>query len=590
MGVEKKWFIKNKKADIKAIASNYGVSELICRLIVNRDIITEDEMNLFINPKLTNMHNAKNMKDLEKSVEILIEKIKTNQKIRIVGDFDVDGILSTYSLFRALKECGADVDYDIPDRIKDGYGINANIVETAKKQGIDTIITCDNGIAAIEPIEYAKKLEMTIIVTDHHDVPFIEDEIGNRTFITPNANAIVNPKQKDCNYSFSGLCGAGVVFKIIGELYKRLGIAEEELYDLIEFTAIATVCDVVDLVDENRIIVKHGLERLNHTSNKGLKALMKATGIEDKRISTYHLGFILGPCLNASGRLESAKKGLQLLLSENDEEAKELAEELVALNDERKKLTLEGVEKSIQIIETTELKSDKVYVIYIPEIHESIAGIVAGRIKEKYNKPTIILTKVENGAKGSARSIEGFNIFEELLKCKDLLSRFGGHPMAAGLSVEIEKIEILRRRLNENCLLTDEDFVPKITLDAVLPFNNISYDLVDELKMLEPFGKGNSKPIFGEKEIRILKGNILGQNQNVLKLKLLSKHGTFMDGIYFGDIEEFEQIIAQKYGHEELQNLYQGKNKEISVDIAFLPSINEYRGNKNLQVLIENFR
>lgn len=586
----KKWFIKNKKADYKKMSQKFGISEIICKLLVNRDIIEDDLINSFVNSDFQNLHNPRNMKDIQKAVEIIKSKIKSKKKIRIIGDYDVDGVISSYVLYQALKKCGADIDYEIPDRIKDGYGININIIEKSKKEGIDTIITCDNGISAIEPIKYAKELDMTVIVTDHHDIPFIEDEEGNRTFIRSEADAIVNPKQKECEYKFKSLCGAGVAFKLIQVLFEEMEINKEECYKLIEFVAIATVCDVVDLLDENRIFVKYGLEMINNTNNIGLKALIKETGIENKKISAYYLGFIIGPCINASGRLDNAKKGLKLLITDNIEEANMLAKELFELNQERKDMTLRGVEKAIELVETTHIKKDKIFVIYIPDVHESLAGIVAGRIRERYNAPTIILTQSEDGAKGSGRSIESYNMFEELLKCKDLLSKFGGHPMAAGLSLEVDNVEPLRKRLNEITELTEEDLIPKINLDMQLPLDYINYNLIYDLEKLEPFGKGNNKPLFGEKNIKVLKGNVLGQNKNVLKLKLLSKNGNYIDGIYFGDIEEFEKIVIEKYGVDELEKLYQGSNNDIHLDMAFNPGINQYMGNTSIQLIIENFR
>lgn len=586
----KKWLIKNKKFDYETMANKYKINPVITKLLVNRDIIEDDLVNAFINPSLENLHNPKELKDLEKAVEIIKIKIKDKNKIRIIGDYDVDGVISSFILVKALRRCGADVDYEIPDRIKDGYGINIDIIDKAKEDNIDTIITCDNGISAIEPINYAKDLGMTVIVTDHHDIPFVEDEEGTRTYVSSKADAIINPKQIECNYKFENLCGAGVAFKFIQVLYQELEIDIEESYDLIEFVAIATVCDVVDLIDENRILVKYGLECINNTDNLGLKSLIKETGIENKTISTYHLGFVIGPCINASGRLDTAKKGLKLLLTDDLEKATALAKELYDLNVERKEMTYEGVDKAIELVENTEIKKHKIFVIYIPEIHESLAGIIAGRIREKYNVPTIILTKSEEGVKGSGRSIECYNMFEELLKCKDLLTKFGGHPMAAGLSLEESNIELLREKLNEVTELTDDDLIPTVNLDMRLPLDYINHNFISDLEKLEPFGKGNRKPLFGEKNIKIVKGNLIGKNKNVLKLKLLSSNGKLKEGIYFGSIEEFEEVVNKKYGSDELNNLYNGINTDISLDIAFYPNINKYNGNSNIQITIQNFR
>lgn len=585
----KKWFIRNRKTNYKEIAKNFGISEIVSKLLVNRDIIEENSIKSFINPCLENFHNPREMKDLVKGVNIIKGKIEQENKIMVVGDYDVDGVISLFELYTALKKCGADVVYEIPHRINDGYGINPGIIDSAYNAGVDTIITCDNGIAAIEAIKHGKQLGLTIIVTDHHDIPFLEKENGMREIIRSEADAIINPKQGECNYKFKALCGAGVAFKFIQVLYEEMGIGKNEAYKLIEYAAIATVCDVVDLVDENRIIVKNGLKLLNKTSNLGLKELMKAAGIENKELSVYHLGFVIGPSINASGRLDSAKKGVELLLSDNQQEAVALAKELHELNIQRKDITQQGVERAIEYIEFNKMSNDKVLVVYTPETHESIAGIVAGRIREKYNLPTIVLTKAKEGVKGSGRSIEGYNMFEELNKCKELLGRFGGHPMAAGLSLEEDNIEPLRKKLNEVTTLTEEDIVPKIYLDMQLPLEKINYDLIKDIGTLEPFGKGNSKPVFGEKQVTVVKAAILGQNKNVLKLNIMLKNGIYMDGIYFGNIEEFEELVTDKYGSYELDRLYNG-NARIKLDMAFYPGINEYNGRVSLQVVVENFR
>lgn len=585
-----RWFIKNKKMDYKRMAQKYGITELMSRLIVNRDITKDEVIKSYINPELNMLHNPREMKDMNKASEILIDKIKGKKKIRIIGDYDVDGVISVYILYSALKTCNADVDYEIPDRIKDGYGVNVNIINKAKEDGVDTILTCDNGISAIEPIKAAKELGMTVIVTDHHDIPFIEDEKGNRTFIRSEADAILNPKQEDCKYKFKYLCGAGVAFKLVQVLYEELGIEQEEAFRFIEFLAIATVCDVVDLIDENRVFVKKGLEKINKTTNIGLQELLTECEIQDKKIGVYHLGFIIGPCINASGRLDNAKKGVRLLLSEDEQEAVFLAKELVKLNEDRKEMTQNGVEDAIEIVENSEIKNDKVFVIYLPHIHESLAGIIAGRIREKYNVPTLVLTKSEDGAKGSGRSIEEYNMFEELVKCKDLLEKFGGHPMAAGFSLKEENIDEFRKRLNSVTTLSEEDLLRKVTIDTVLPLDSITFELIHDLERLEPFGKANSKPLFGEKDVNVIKASILGKNRNVLKLRLKTKNGKFIDSIYFGDIEEFENTIINKYGKEELLKLYDGIYNDVKVDLVFYPDINEYNGNVSIQIVIQNYR
>lgn len=584
-----KWLLRNRKVDLKAMSDKYKISQLLCKLMVNRDITDDNIINSYINPVYENLHSPKTMKDIALAVNIIKRKIQENKKIRIIGDYDVDGIISVFILYTALKECGANVDYEIPDRIKDGYGINENIVKTAYDEDIDTIITCDNGISAIDQIQYAKNLGLTVIVTDHHDVPFVEEN-GVRTFISSQADAIINPKQIECEYEFKSICGAGVAFKLMEVLYEELGINKEECYKLIEFVAIATVCDVVDLIDENRIFVKNGLNMLNNTTNIGIKALKKASGLEDKEITAYHLGFVIGPCLNASGRLDSAKKGLELLLMENYEEAENLAQEIVDLNDARKKMTKEGVDRAINIIDSTEIANDKILVVYIPDIHESLAGIVAGRVKEKYNKPTIILTKSEEGVKGSARSIEEYNMFEGLLACKELLDKFGGHPMAAGLSLQEDKVDELRKELNNKCKLTDEDLTRKIMIDASLPLEYLNINLIKELDVLEPFGKGNAKPVFGVRDAKVTKAMLLGKDKNILKLRLLTNNNLTIDAMIFNDLENFENKVIEKYGNEGLDNLYNKFNNNISMDFTFYPSINEWNGNKSIQIIVNGIR
>nr|WP_288523574.1 single-stranded-DNA-specific exonuclease RecJ [uncultured Romboutsia sp.] len=584
-----KWLLRNRKVDLKAMSEKYKISQLLCKLMVNRDIIDENIINSYINPVYKYLHSPKTMKDVVIAVDIIKRKIQENKKIRIIGDYDVDGIISVFILYTALKKCGANVDYEIPDRIKDGYGINENIVKVAYDEGVDTIITCDNGISAIDQIQYAKDLGLTVIVTDHHDVPFIEED-GVRTFLSSQADAIINPKQIECEYKFKSICGAGVAFKLMEALYEEIGMDKEECYKLIEFVAIATVCDVVDLIDENRIFVKNGLEMLNNSKNIGINALKKACGLEDKEITAYHLGFVIGPCLNASGRLDSAKKGLELLLMEDDEEAKNLAQEIVDLNDARKNMTKEGVDRAINIIDSTDINNDKILVVYIPDIHESLAGIVAGRVKEKYNKPTIILTKSEEGVKGSARSIEEYNMFEGLLACKELLDKFGGHPMAAGLSLQEDKVDELRIALNNKCELTDEDLTRKIMIDSSLPLEYLNLHLIEELNVLEPFGKGNSKPVFGVRDAKITKAMLLGKDKNVLKLKLLTNNNITIDAMIFNDLENFESKIIEKYGNEGLDNLYNKSNNNIPMDFTFYPSINEWNGNKSIQIVVNGIR
>ena len=582
-----KWFIRNKKYDYKEIASEFEISEIVAKLLINRDIYEKKDIELFLNPQFDRLNSAELMKDLLKASDIIIQKIKDKKRIRIVGDFDVDGIMSVYILYKGLKSFGAEVDYIIPDRVIDGYGININIVNNAKEEGIDTIITCDNGIAAINQIKHAKELGMTVIVTDHHDIPYTEEN-NTKVYLSTDADAIINPKQLDCKYPFKSLCGAGVVYRFIRYLSDRLNLNKKDEY--LEFVAIATICDVVDLVGENRIIVRKGLEALNSTKNIGLKALIDMCGVLNKEIGVYHVGFILGPTINASGRLDTALYALELLLTEDMQLAYEMAKNLRDLNDDRRKMTIDGVDKVIDQIEAKKMQKSKVLVVYEPDIHESIAGIIAGRIKDKYNMPTIVLTKGIEGVKGSARSIEEYNMFEELSKCKDLLNRFGGHSMAAGLSLDEDNIDELRSRLNQYTILTEEDLIPKIYIDMQLPFEYINYKLINEIKILEPYGKGNSKPLFGEKNIRIKKGSLLGAKKNVLKLSLISSRGQRMEGIIFNDIQSCLEDVKSKYGEVQLNNMLNGIENNILVDILYYPEVNEYNGNVSLQVIIKNYR
>ncbi|AFS78746.1 single-stranded-DNA-specific exonuclease RecJ [Gottschalkia acidurici 9a] len=577
-----KWLLRNVKADYKKISNTLGVSELICRIMLNRNISGFELMDSFINPSMDKFHNPRLMKDIELGVSIMKKAIENNLKIRICGDYDQDGNSSVLTLYNGLKRCGANVDYVIPHRVIDGYGINERIVENANKDGIDVIITCDNGISAIDSVKLAKDLGMKVIITDHHDVPNT----------LPEADAVINPKRVDCNYPFKELCGAGVALKFIQVLYEEMNVPIEESYNLLEFVAMATVCDVVDLVDENRIIVKEGLKRINETKNIGIRALIKATGLEGKTITTYSLGFVIGPCINASGRLDSADIAVELFLTDSQEKAEEYANKLHKLNEERKSMTIEGVDKVIQKIEESNIIKDKIIVAYEPSIHESIAGIIAGRIKDKYNKPTIIITdSTEEGiSKASARSIEEYNMIEAIAKCKELLNKFGGHPMAAGFSLNSSNIDKLRYELNGTTTLTEDDLLPKLYIDAHVPINVASIKLAEELNMLEPFGKGNHKPIFADKGIIVKKIDILGRDYKIIKMSLQNKKGRIVTGVYFGDIELMQKYIINKYGEEELNRAFNGQANNVELDITYLPSINEYNGNRYLQVVIQDYR
>lgn len=568
-----KWMVLAKKADFYGIGRKFGVDPVIARVIRNRERISEEEIEQYLHGGMNQIYSFQLMKGMEKALELLLEKIGEKKKIRIIGDYDIDGVCSTYILLIGLKKAGAIVDIDIPDRIKDGYGISKELIDLAYQAGTDTIITCDNGISAIEQVAYAKSLGMTVIVTDHHEIPYEEQEDGNiKTILLP-ADAIINPKQEGCQYPFKGICGAMVAYKLICGLYEKKGFPKEAQEEFIEFAAIATVGDVMDLQDENRIVVKEGLRRMKNTKNYGLRALIRVNHLEEAELTGYHIGFVLGPCINASGRLSTAKKALNLLLCKDEKKAQELAEELKALNDSRKEMTQKGVEQAEKLVETTELKEDRVLVIYLPDCHESLAGIIAGRIRETYNKPVIVLTKGKDGVKGSGRSIETYHMFKELVKCKDLLSKFGGHPMAAGLSLPEENIEAFRRALNKKCTLTQEDMMKKVLIDVPMPISYVTLPLIRQLSLLEPFGKGNNKPVFAEKNIKITQCRIFGKNKNVVKMKLYDKNGICMDGVWFGDGEAFVNEIQEK--------------KRWS--IAYYPSINTYNGRESIEIIVQNY-
>lgn len=565
----KKWVVYNKRADFKKIGNDFGIDQVIARIIRNRDIIEEKDVDKFLNGDLNQLYSPHQMKDMDKAVLLLQEKIQQKKPIRIIGDYDIDGVQATYILLKGLKRAGAIATAAIPDRMKDGYGVNENLITQAKTDGADTIITCDNGIAAIDAINYGKELGMTVIVTDHHDIPYIEEN-EQRTYLESKADAIVNPKQKECEYPFKGICGAVVAWKLVLALYEAMDIPAEEGMEFLENAAFATVGDVMDLRDENRIIVKYGLEQMRHTKNRGLHALMMQKNIEPERLSAYHLGFVLGPCLNASGRLDTAKRSLALLLEQDAAKAVELAAELADLNEERKNMTTKGIEEAkIQILNNG-WEQDKVMVVYLPNLHESLAGIVAGRIREQYYKPVFVLTKSEEGVKGSGRSIDTYSMYEELCKCREMLTKFGGHPMAAGVSMEEASVDKFRRLLNENCTLGEEDFVEKVHIDVPMPMGYVSQRLISQFKVLEPFGKGNTKPLFADRNIQVLESRVLGKNQNVLKLKLADVQGMHYTGIYFGEAAKMQEELRSK--------------SEIAV--LYYPEVNSYMGREEIQYVI----
>ena len=567
-----KWMVYNKKADFQKIGSEFGIDPVIARLIRNRDIQDMKEIRSYLYGTLAEIPSPWKMKDMERAVQILQKKIAQKKKIRIIGDYDIDGVTATCILLKGLKRLNANVDTYIPDRVKDGYGMHEQLIDKALEDGIDTILTCDNGIAAAAEIEYAKKEGLTVIVTDHHDIPFRDTEDG-RIWIIPKADAVVNPKQNDCLYPNKNICGAVVAWKLIWALYERLGIDSDEIWDFLELAAIATVGDVMDLQGENRIIVKEGLKKLSSTSFEGLKALICVNNLEGAEITAYHVGFVIGPCINASGRLDTAARSLELLLADNMEDAMKLADDLYDLNQSRKAMTEQGKEQAIQSIEENNLGKDRVLVVYLPDCHESLAGIIAGRIREAYNKPVFVLTKGADGVKGSGRSIEAYSMYEELVKCSDLLTQFGGHPMAAGLSMEEKNVELFRRRLNDNCTLTEQELIPKIMIDVPMPISYLSKKLTEQLKVLEPFGKGNSKPLFAQKNLRAVGIRVLGRNRNVAKMLLIDENGIKMDAVYFGEAQEFVDFVQ---AHD-------------TISVTYYPEINVFQGRENLQVVIKNY-
>ena len=560
-----------KRADFKGIGERFGIDQVTARIIRNRDVIGEKAIEKYLHGSRKDFYSPWLLKDMEKAVAILQEKIENRNRIRIIGDYDIDGVMSTYILLESLRGLGCDVDMMIPNRITDGYGINEHLIEQAWQEGRDTIITCDNGIAAVTQIRKAKDLGMTVIVTDHHEVPF-EDLEGGRKEILPPADAIVNPKQKACSYPFAGLCGAVVAMKVMEALYEKMAPEVDLVDKMLPFAGIATIGDVMDLQDENRILVKEGLQRLHHTTNLGLQELIRVNNLEPENISPYHIGFILGPCLNASGRLDTAKRALQLLLADSREEAAVLAGDLKNLNESRKEMTAQGLEKAIKQVESTSMMEDTVLVVFLPECHESLAGIIAGRLRERYHKPSFVLTRGEEGVKGSGRSIESYSMYEKLCECKEYLTKFGGHPMAAGLSLEEENVERFRRKLNEQSGLTEEDLVEKVTIDVPMPIHYIRKDLVQELSLLEPFGKGNEKPLFAQKNLWVSQMRVFGKNRNVVKMRLTDENGYPMDGVYFGNGDEFAE---------------EGRGKR-KISIVYYPDINMYQGRESLQVIIRH--
>ena len=583
--MKEKWFLQTKRADFNHIYEKFHISPVIARIIRNRDVIGDEDIYNYLNGDLEKISSPWLFKDMDKAVDILRIKISHESKIRIICDYDVDGITSGYILFRSLKKLGANIDLVVPHRIEDGYGINEKLIKNAYDSGIDTILTCDNGISAYNQVEYAKSLGMNIIITDHHEVPFEETD-GKREYIVPNADAVVNHKQADCPYPFKELCGAMVAYQLISALFETEGIGKNELYKLLPYAAIATVCDVVDLKGENRIIVKQGIKKLKDCNDIGINALINACKLDKNNLSSYQFGFVIGPCLNASGRLDTAKRATELLDCIDTQKAEVLAKELVELNAESKDMTNEGAMTAIEMAQDMD---EKVLVLYLKDCHESIAGIIAGRVREKYNKPTFVLTDAEQGVKGSGRSIEEYDMYSELTKVKSLLTKFGGHKMAAGISLEEKNIDLFRKMLNENCNLTEEDLYLKVWIDIALPLEYITMDFVNQLEVIKPYGKGNEKPVFAEKNLKIISLQILGKSGNVIKMVVENQNHYRMTAVKFNSAVDFMAFLSEKFGEEEVNKALQGQKNNLKIMATYYPEINEYNGRINLQIIIDRF-
>lgn len=579
----------NKGADFKGIGNKFHIDPVTARIIRNREVIGDEEIHSFLAGTLQELPDVHLMQDLDLLVELLDQKINEKAKIRIIGDYDIDGVMSSYILYRALTRCGAQVDVAIPNRITDGYGLNRNLITEALECGVDTILTCDNGIAAIEEIAYAKEAGMTVLVTDHHEIPF-KDVDGERIYMRSEADAIVNPHQKTCTFPYKDLCGAGVAWAVIVALYEKNNIEQREVEDLLEFVAFATVGDIMSLTGLNRILVKEGLKRIHHTTNIGMRALVSQCGLLPEQIDTYHFGFVLGPCINAAGRLDTARRALRLFISESPEEAAEIADELVVLNEERKEMTRQGVEEAKQLVEEGGYEKDPVLILYLPDVHESIAGIIAGRIREYYYRPTFILTKAEDGVKGSGRSTEEYSMYEQMCKCSNLLTKFGGHPMAAGLSLPEENVEIFRKQMNENCPFRAEEIVQTIHIDVPMPVDYVTNALVEEFSILAPFGKDNPKPVFADRNLKISRMWVIGKNQNVLRMTLVSEQGRPLSAIYFGDIEAMRTYLVEQYGIQEVEKAFHGRENNMQISIVYSPKINTYKDSETLQFEIQYYR
>lgn len=593
-GTMEKWMIAARKADFNRIGQTFSVSPVTARIMVNRGLKTDDEFRQYLYGDLNGLHDPRKMKDMDKGLACICQSIKEERLICIASDFDVDGVFAGYILWRGIRQCGGKVYVEAPDRVHEGYGVNERIIRQAHDRGAGCLLTCDNGIAALDAVALAKELGMQVVVTDHHEVIYrtVTDEKGQekRIYELPKADAVIDPKQEDCGYPFKGLCGAGVAYKLVEMLYDAFHIPKTYLYDLLPFAAIATVADVMDLVDENRILVKYGLRALSKTDHLGMQAIIRHSGLNKSYISAYHIGFVIGPCFNAAGRLDTADMAIRLLQTEDPMEAERLASDLVELNQSRKEMTVTGFERAVCMIEKENLNRDAIMILCLEGCHESLVGIIAGRLKEKYHRPVIVGVETEQGIKASGRSIEAYNMYEGLNECRDLFERFGGHAMAAGMTFKKENLPILRQRLNENCGLTEQDLVPVIHIDVPMPLDYISESFIQELELLEPFGKGNPKPIFAERHFQILRASIIGKNQNVLKMRVRNDSGISMEALYFGDIQEFDRYVEEIYGADEKNRMYAGLPNEVDLAFTYYPSVNEYMGRRSLQITVQNFQ
>lgn len=583
-----KWILHTKRADFYRIANEQNIDPVIARIIRNRDIETDSEIHRFLHGTLEDMHSPFFLKGMKEACAVISDAVVKKKKIRVIGDYDIDGVCATYILVRGLTQLGADVDYAIPHRMKDGYGLSDGLVKGAKTDGTELIITCDNGIAAFSQIELANSLGMEVIVTDHHEIPY-EEKDNVKRYIVPNAGCVIDPKLETCPYPFKEICGAVVAWKLVMALFEYCK-KEDTLFDeLLQFAAFATIGDVMPLKDENRLIVKYGLRAIENTNNIGMRALLMATGLYDKKLNSYHLGFVLGPCVNASGRLDTAANVLELFLCQNDNEAMSAAIRLKELNDSRKDMTIRQTEEAVKQIEENGYQNHQVIVLFLPDCHESLAGIIAGRVREKYGKPAFVLTASEEGLKGSGRSIEAYSMYEKMNECKELFSKFGGHKLAAGLSLPYENLEKFRNFVNEHAGLNEEDFVNKIYIDVAMPLSYVSGELIKELALLEPFGDGNEKPVFAIKDIRLLSYKILGKQNNVVKITAMDVENKRYSVINYMDGNEWEEFIRSEYGEQQLMKLKEGSTNSVRGDMLYYPEMNEYRNMKTIQFVMLGF-